>query len=173
MTQGAAGADPQAAAEAALRALEPAAARAIARAVVGPLAGDRRYMPGRRDGISQEARLGGHSIHLHTGEFPDGSLGEIFINSAKDGESFRALLNCFAIAVSLGLQHGVPLDAYVRAFVFTKFEPRGIVRGPAEVRIASSPLDYIFRVLAIQYLGRHDLAHEAPDAEGDGRTGAA
>ena len=167
MTQEAAGAAARASAEAALRALDPAAARAVARAVVGPLSGDRRSIPSRRHGISQEARLGEHTIHLHTGEFPDGSLGEIFINSAKDGESFRALLNCFAIAVSLGLQHGAPLDAYVRAFVFTKFEPRGIVRGPAEVRMASSPLDYIFRVLAIQYLERHDLGHKAPDAEGD------
>ncbi len=119
----------------------------------------RKRLPSRRQGYGQKARVGGHAIYLHTGEFDDGRLGEIFISMAKDGAAFRSLMNCFAIAVSIGLQHGVPLEAFVDSFVFTKFEPNGLVNGHDRIQMATSIIDYVFRELAISYLGRDDLAH--------------
>ena len=130
--------------------------------------GEREQLPSRRDGYAQKARVGGHPIYVHTGEFeqPDEHgnprLGEIFISMSKDGAAFRSLMNCFAIAVSIGLQHGVPLQTYVDSFVFTKFEPNGIVTGHARIQMATSIIDYIFRELAVNYLGRDDLAHLGP-----------
>ncbi len=134
-------------------------ARALARRLVGLQRGEREPLPSRRLGFAQKAKVGGHTIYLHTGEFEDSRLGEIFISMSKDGAAFRSLMNCFAIAVSIGLQHGVPLDAYVDSFLFTKFEPNGIVTGNDRVRMATSIIDYVFRELAVSYLGRSDLAH--------------
>ncbi len=119
----------------------------------------RRRLPDRRRGYTQKARIGGHKIYLRTGDYEDGSLGEIFLDMHKEGASFRSLMNCFAIAVSLGLQHGVPLDEYVDAFVFTRFDPNGPVGGNDHIKYATSVIDYVFRELAISYLDRHDLAH--------------
>ncbi len=121
----------------------------------------RRSLPGRRHGFTQKAKIGGHSIFLRTGEYSDETLGEIFVDMYKEGAGFRSLLNCFTIAVSLGLQYGVPLDEFVDAFVFTKFEPAGMVTGNDHVKMSTSIIDYIFRELAITYLGRMDLAHES------------
>ena len=139
--------------------LPRADARALARRLVGLQRGEREPLPSRRPGFAQKAKVGGHTIYLHTGEFEDSRLGEIFISMSKDGAAFRSLMNCFAIAVSIGLQHGVPLDAYVDSFLFTKFEPNGIVTGNDRVRMATSIIDYVFRELAVSYLGRSDLAH--------------
>ena len=123
---------------------------------------DRKTLPNRRRGFTQKARIGGHKIYLHTGEYKDGSLGEIFLDMNKEGATLGGLMNCFAIAVSLGLQHGVPLGKYVDAFTFTKFEPAGMVQGSEHVKMSTSPLDYIFRELAVRYEGRKDLAHVPP-----------
>ena len=123
----------------------------------------RRRLPDRRAGYTQKARIGNHKVYLRTGEYEDGSLGEIFIDMHKEGAAFRSMTNCFAIAVSLGMQHGVPLDEYVDAFLFTRFEPNGIVQGNPYIKMSTSIIDYIFRELAITYLGRHDLAHVLPD----------
>ena len=106
--------------------------------------------------------MGGHKVYLHTGEYKDGRLGEIFIDMHKEGAAFRSLMNNFAIAVSVGLQYGVPLDEFVDAFTFTRFEPAGVVRGNAAIKNATSILDYIFRELAISYLDRFELAHVSP-----------
>ncbi len=125
----------------------------------------RHRLPDRRSGYTQKARIGGHKVYLRTGEYEDGTLGEIFLDMHKEGAAFRSLMNCFAIAISLGLQHGVPLDEYVDAFVFTRFEPNGIVQGNDKIRTATSVIDYIFRELAITYLDRHDLAHVDEEAE--------
>jgi ribonucleoside-diphosphate reductase alpha chain len=125
----------------------------------------RRRLPDRRSGYTQKARIGGHKVYLRTGEYEDGELGEIFLDMHKEGAAFRSLMNCFAIAISLGLQHGVPLEEYVDAFVFTRFEPNGIVGGNEQIRYATSVIDYIFRELAITYLNRHDLAHIDPHSE--------
>ena len=119
----------------------------------------RRRLPDRRPGYTQKARIGNHKIYLRTGEYEDGTLGEIFIDMHKEGAAFRSMTNCFAIAVSLGLQHGVPLEEFVDAFLFTRFEPNGIVQGNPHIKMSTSIIDYIFRELAITYLGRHDLAH--------------
>ena len=116
-------------------------------------------MPDRRKGYIQKATIGDHKVYLHTGEYDDGKIGEIFIDTSKEGELVKALMNNFAIAVSLGLQYGVPLDEYISAFVGTKFEPSGKVHGNDRILSASSILDYIFRELAISYLNREDLAH--------------
>ncbi len=121
--------------------------------------GKRYGMPDRRKGYIQKATIGGHKVYLHTGEYEDGKIGEIFIDTSKEGELVKALMNNFAIAVSLGLQYGVPLDEFVSAYVETKFEPSGKVYGNDRILSASSILDYIFRELAISYLGREDLAH--------------
>ena len=116
-------------------------------------------MPDRRKGYIQKATIGDHKVYLHTGEYEDGKIGEIFIDTSKEGELVKALMNNFAIAISLGLQYGVPLDEFVSAYVDTKFEPSGKVFGNDRILSASSILDYIFRELAISYLNREDLAH--------------
>ena len=116
-------------------------------------------MPDRRKGYIQKVTIGNHKVYLHTGEYNDGKLGEIFIDTSKEGELVKALMNNFAIAISLGLQYGVPLDEFVNAYVETKFEPSGKIDGNDRILSASSILDYIFRELAISYLGREDLAH--------------
>jgi ribonucleoside-diphosphate reductase alpha chain len=120
---------------------------------------DRSKMPYRRKGYIQKVTIGNHKIYLHTGEYADGKVGEIFIDMNKEGELVKALMNNFAIAISLGLQYGVPLDEFVDAFIETKFEPSGEIKGNDRILNASSILDYIFRELAISYLGREDLAH--------------
>jgi len=120
---------------------------------------DRYGMPDRRKGYIQKVSIGDHKIYLHTGEYDDGKIGEIFIDMNKEGELVKALMNNFAIAISLGLQYGVPLDEFVDAFIETKFEPSGEIKGNDRILNASSILDYIFRELAISYLGREDLAH--------------
>ena len=120
---------------------------------------DRSKMPDRRKGYIQKVSVGDHKIYLHTGEYDDGRVGEIFIDMNKEGELVKALMNNFAIAISLGLQYGVPLDEFVDAFIETKFEPSGEIKGNDRILSASSILDYIFRELAISYLGREDLAH--------------
>jgi len=116
-------------------------------------------MPDRRKGYIQKAQIGNHKVYLHTGEYDDGKIGEIFIDTNKEGELVKAMMNNFAIAISLGLQYGVPLDEYVDAFIDTKFEPSGNVIGNDRILSASSILDYVFRELAISYLGKEELAH--------------
>jgi len=116
-------------------------------------------MPDRRKGYIQKAQIGNHKVYLHTGEYNDGKIGEIFIDTNKEGELVKAMMNNFAIAISLGLQYGVPLDEYVDAFIDTKFEPSGSVNGNDRILSATSILDYVFRELAISYLGREELAH--------------
>ena len=123
---------------------------------------EREKLPGRRKGYTQKASVGGHKVYLRTGEYDDGRLGEIFIDMHKEGAAFRSLMNNFAIAISLGLQYGVPLEEYVDAFTFTRFEPAGLVQGNETIKNATSILDYIFRELAVSYLARHDLAHVDP-----------
>ncbi|MGJ8625344.1 MAG: vitamin B12-dependent ribonucleotide reductase [Sulfitobacter sp.] len=123
----------------------------------------REKMPQRRKGYTQKANVGGHKVYLRTGEYEDGKLGEIFIDMHKEGAGFRAMMNNFAIAVSVGLQYGVPLEEFVDAFTFTKFEPAGLVQGNETIRSATSILDYIFRELAVSYLDRTDLAHVQPE----------
>ena len=120
---------------------------------------NRSKMPDRRKGYIQKVTIGNHKIYLHTGEYDDGKVGEIFIDMNKEGELVKALMNNFAIAISLGLQYGVPLDEFVDAYIQTKFEPSGEIKGNDRILSASSILDYIFRELAISYLGREDLAH--------------
>jgi len=121
--------------------------------------GKRFSMPDRRKGYIQKASIGNHKVYLHTGEYEDGKIGEIFIDTSKEGELVKALMNNFAIAISLGLQYGVPLDEFINAYVDTKFEPSGKVYGNDRILSATSILDYIFRELAISYLNREDLAH--------------
>ncbi|MDP7556404.1 MAG: vitamin B12-dependent ribonucleotide reductase [Nitrospinaceae bacterium] len=123
----------------------------------------RKTLPHRRAGYTQKAVIAGHKVYLRTGQYDDGSLGEIFIDMHKEGAAYRSLMNCFAIAISLGLQHGVPLEEFVDAFVFTRFEPNGIVTGNQRITMATSTIDYIFRDLAIHYLDRTDLAQVTPD----------
>ncbi|HEV3023575.1 MAG TPA: hypothetical protein VGX76_13970, partial [Pirellulales bacterium] len=154
--------------------IEPAAAEAkaepvrIAERIVHRYIARRRRLPDRRAGYTQKARVGNHKIYLRTGEYEDGTLGEIFVDMHKEGAAFRSMTNCFAIAISLGLQHGVPLDEFVDAFLFTRFEPNGVVQGNPHIKMTTSIIDYIFRELAITYLGRHDLAHVEPeDLRGD------
>jgi ribonucleoside-diphosphate reductase alpha chain len=137
--------------------------RVVERRIEVPMEAERRRLPDRRKGYIQKATVGGHKVYLHTGEFDDGQLGEIFIDMHKEGAAFRSLMNNFAIAISIGLQYGVPLEEYVDAFVFTRFEPAGEVTGNDSIRRATSILDYIFRELAVSYLGRDDLAE--PDAQ--------
>jgi ribonucleoside-diphosphate reductase alpha chain len=123
---------------------------------------ERTRLPDRRKGYTQKATVGGHKVYLRTGEYEDGRLAEIFIDMHKEGSAFRSLMNNFAIAISLGLQYGVPLEEYVEAFTFTRFEPAGMVEGNDTIKMSTSILDYIFRELAISYLGRSDLAHVEP-----------
>jgi ribonucleoside-diphosphate reductase alpha chain len=153
---------------------EPAVAEAkaeplkIAEKIVHRYIARRRLLPNRRAGYTQKARVGNHKIYLRTGEYEDGTLGEIFVDMHKEGAAFRSMTNCFAIAISLGLQHGVPLDEFVDAFLFTRFEPNGGVQGNPHIKMTTSIIDYIFRELAITYLERHDLAHVEPeDLRGD------
>mgnify|MGYP001170573461 CR=1 FL=1 len=121
--------------------------------------GARFSMPDRRKGYIQKASIGDHKVYLHTGEYDDGKIGEIFIDTNKEGELVKAMMNNFAIAISLGLQYGVPLEEYVDAFIDTKFEPSGTVQGNDRILSATSILDYVFRELAISYLGKEQLAH--------------
>ncbi len=123
----------------------------------------RRRMPQRRKGYTQKAVVGGHKVYIRAGEYEDGTLGEIFIDMHKEGAAFRSLMNCFAISVSLGLQYGVPLEEYIDAFVFSRFEPSGPVNGNDRIKLATSIIDYIFRELAITYLGRDDLGQVTPE----------
>ncbi len=127
--------------------------------IIKPKNNTRFKMPDRRKGYIQKAQIGDHKVYLHTGEYDDGKIGEIFIDTNKEGELVKAMMNNFAIAISLGLQYGVPLDEYVDAFIDTKFEPSGNVIGNDRILSASSILDYVFRELAISYLGKEELAH--------------
>jgi ribonucleoside-diphosphate reductase alpha chain len=135
----------------------------IAERIVVRYLAQRRKLPNRRAGYTQKAVIAGHNVYLRTGEYQDGTLGEIFLDMHKEGAAFRSMMNCFAIAVSLGLQHGVPLDEYVDAFLFTRFEPNGMVQGNPYIKMTTSIIDYIFRELAISYLGRNELAQVPPD----------
>ena len=128
---------------------------------------ERERLPDRRKSYTQKAVVGGHKVYLHTGEYEDGRLGEIFIDMHKEGAAFRSLMNNFAIAISIGLQYGVPLEEFVEAFTFTRFEPAGLVQGNDTIKNATSVLDYIFRELAVSYLGRNDLAHVPPARDED------
>ncbi|HYC73266.1 TSCPD domain-containing protein [Brevundimonas sp.] len=151
-------------------------ARAVERVVEKVVERDRtrRKLPDRRKGYIQKAAVGGHKVYIHTGEYDDGELGEIFIDMHKEGAAFRSLMNNFAIAISIGLQYGVPLDEFVDAFVFTRFEPAGRVTGNDSIRSATSILDYIFRELGVSYLDRHELANADPEGlNADGLGGAA
>jgi ribonucleoside-diphosphate reductase alpha chain len=150
--------------------------RIVERVVERVKIGERQRLPNRRKSYTQKAIVGGHKVYLHTGEYQDGRLGEIFIDMHKEGAAFRSLMNNFAIAISIGLQYGVPLEEFVEAYTFTRFEPSGMVEGNDTIKMASSVLDYIFRELAISYLGRNDLAHVepadlAPDTLGRGQQG--
>ena len=143
------------------------AQQAASRVMVRYLA-KRRPLPTRRSGYTQKAIVGGHKLYLRTGEYKDGTLGEIFLDMHKEGAAFRSLMNCFAIAISLGLQHGVPLEEFVEAFLFTRFEPNGPVKMNDQIKMSTSIIDYIFRELAITYLSRHELAQVVPeDLRGD------
>jgi ribonucleoside-diphosphate reductase alpha chain len=140
----------------------------IAEKIVHRYLARRRRLPDRRAGYTQKARIGNHKIYLRTGEYEDGTLGEIFVDMHKEGAAFRSMTNCFAIAISLGLQHGVPLEEFVDAFLFTRFEPNGMVQGNPHIKMTTSIIDYIFRELAITYLDRRDLAQVAEeDLRGD------
>jgi ribonucleoside-diphosphate reductase alpha chain len=140
----------------------------IAEKIVYRYLAHRRRLPDRRAGYTQKARIGNHKMYLRTGDYEDGALGEIFLDMHKEGAAFRSMMNCFAIAVSLGLQHGVPLEEYVDAFLFTRFEPNGVVQGNPHIKMTTSVIDYIFRELAITYLSRHDLAQvKEEDLRGD------
>ncbi len=135
----------------------------IAERIIHKYVARRQRLPFRREGYTQKVKIGGQSVYLRTGEYENGQLGEIFIDMHREGAAFRSLLNCFAISISLGLQHGVPLEEFVDAFVFTKFEPSGMVNGNPHVKMSTSVIDYIFRELAVTYLGREDLAHVPSD----------
>ncbi len=152
----------------------PAAAQAtqIVEKIVERFVTTRHRLPHRRKGYTQKAVVGGHKVYLRTGEYEDGKLGELFIDMHKEGAAFRSLMNNFAIAVSIGLQYGVPLEEYVEAFTFTRFEPQGMVQGNDMIKMSTSILDYIFRELAISYLDRSDLGHVNPEDLDYGTTGA-
>jgi ribonucleoside-diphosphate reductase alpha chain len=142
---------------------EEGAAPASAPAATPAATLTRKRLPKKRRGWTQEAVVGGHKVFLRTGEYADGRLGEIFIDMHKEGAAFRSMMNCFAIAVSMGLQYGVPLEALVEQFTFTRFEPQGPVQGHPNVKFATSVIDYIFRVLGFEYLGRTDLVQVQPE----------
>ena len=142
-----------------------AAANVTARQPRLPAQPVRRRLPARRSGFTQEARVAGHKVFLRTGEYEDGTLGEIFIDMHKEGAAFRSMINCFAIAVSKGLQYGVPLEEFVETFTFTRFEPQGMVTGHPNIKMATSIIDYVFRVLGLEYLGRTDLAQVPPELD--------
>jgi ribonucleoside-diphosphate reductase alpha chain len=126
---------------------------------------ERERLPDRRKGYTQKAVVGGHKVYLRTGEYADGRLGEIFIDMHKEGAAFRSLMNCFAMAVSVGLQYGVPLETYVEQFTFTRFEPHGVVGGHPNIKFATSIVDYLFRVLGVEYLKRYDFAQVKPEEQ--------
>jgi ribonucleoside-diphosphate reductase alpha chain len=126
----------------------------------------RRRLPKKRLGFTQEARVGGHKVYLRTGEYEDGALGEVFIDMHKEGASFRSMMNCFAIALSLGLQYGVPLEEYVDCFTFTRFEPQGVCDHP-NIKMVTSVIDYVFRVLGMEYMGRTDFVQVKPTKDED------
>ncbi len=134
----------------------------VAERIIHRYIAKRRRLPYRRTGYTQKAKINGQSVYIRTGEYENGQIGEIFIDMHREGAAVRSLLNCFAISVSLGLQHGVPLEEFIDAFVFTKFDPSGIVTGNEKIKMATSVIDYIFRELAVSYLGRYDLAHVEP-----------
>jgi len=148
----------------------PAPAPAMAGAVVTAL---RRKLPAKRRGFTQEASVAGHKVYLRTGEYEDGSLGEVFIDMHKEGAAYRSMMNCFAISISLGLQYGVPLEEFVDKFSFTRFEPSGIVDGHPNVKMSTSIVDYIFRVLGMEYLGRTDFVQVKPTVDLTTEKGAA
>ena len=131
----------------------------VAEKIIHRYIAKRRRLPDRRTGYTQKAKINGQSVYIRTGEYDNGQIGEIFIDMHREGAAFRSLLNCFAISISLGLQHGVPLEEFADAFVFTRFEPSGIVTGNEKIKMATSVIDYIFRELAVTYLGRNDLSH--------------
>lgn len=131
----------------------------IAERIIHRYIAKRRRLPDRRTGYTQKVKINGQTVYVRTGEYDNGQIGEVFIDMHKEGAAFRSLLNCFAISISLGLQHGVPLDEFVDAFVFTRFEPSGVVSGHSRIKMATSVIDYIFRELAVTYLGRNDLSH--------------
>jgi ribonucleoside-diphosphate reductase alpha chain len=135
----------------------------VAEKIIHRYIAKRRRLPDRRSGYTQKAKINGQSVYIRTGEYDNGQLGEIFIDMHREGASFRSLINCFAISISLGLQHGVPLEEFTDAFVFTRFEPSGIVTGNDKIKMATSVIDYIFRELAVTYLGRNDLSHVDQD----------
>ena len=135
----------------------------VAERIVERFVAERLRPPHRRKGYTQKATVGGHKVYLRTGEYEDGRLSEIFIDMHKEGAAFRSLMNNFAIAISIGLQYGVPLEEYVEAFTFTRFEPSGMVEGNDAIKMATSVLDYLFREVAVSYLGRNDLSHAQPD----------
>ncbi|MCC5815665.1 MAG: vitamin B12-dependent ribonucleotide reductase [Leptospira sp.] len=135
----------------------------VAEKIIYKYVSQRRRLPNRRAGYTQKAMVGGHKVYLRTGEYEDGQLGEIFIDMHKEGAAFRSLMNAFAISISLGLQHGVPLEEFVEAFTFFKFEPNGMVSGNPHIKMGTSVIDYLFRELAVTYLGRYDLAQVSPD----------
>jgi ribonucleoside-diphosphate reductase alpha chain len=135
----------------------------IAERIIHRYIAKRRRLPDRRTGYTQKAKINGQSVYIRTGEYDNGQIGEIFIDMHREGAAFRSLLNCFAISISLGLQHGVPLEEFVDAFVFTRFDPSGMVSGNSKIKMATSVIDYIFRELAVTYLGRNDLSHVDPD----------
>ncbi len=135
----------------------------IVERVVERVKRERERPPSRRKGYTQKAIVGGHKVYLRTGEYIDGRLAEIFVDMHKEGAAFRSLMNNFAIAISIGLQYGVPLEEFVEAFTFTRFEPAGLVQDNDAIKSATSIIDYIFRELAVSYLGRNDLAHIQPD----------
>jgi len=143
--------------------MEVTAAEKMAEQLVYRYIAKRRKLPNRRGGYTQKAVVGGHKVYLRTGEYTDGTLGEVFLDMHREGAAFRSLMNSFAIAISLGLQHGVPLEEFVEAFLFSRFEPNGMVVGNKSIRMSTSIIDYIFRELAITYLGRNDLAHVSED----------
>jgi ribonucleoside-diphosphate reductase alpha chain len=134
----------------------------VAEPKMGPTHGARIRLPRKRNGFTQESKIGGHKVFLRTGEYPDGTLGEIFVDMHKEGAAIRSVMNCFAISVSLGLQHGVPLSTYVEQFTFTRFEPQGTVEGHPNIKMSTSIVDFIFRVLGVEYLQLDDLCHIKP-----------
>ncbi len=148
--------------EESITAAQPAQIR-IAEKIIHRYIAKRRKLPHRRNGFTQKAVIGGHKLYLRTGEYDDGTIGEIFLDMHKEGAAFRSLMNSFAIAISLGLQHGVPLEEFVEAFIFTRFEPNGMVSGNDNIKMSTSIVDYVFRELAISYLGRNELSHVNSD----------
>src|SRR5829696_4285577 len=144
---------------------ERASVVAMTPAAAAPAQPVRRRLPARRSGFTQEARVAGNKVFLRTGEYEDGTIGEIFIDMHKEGAAFRSMINCFAIAISKGLQYGVPLEEFVETFTFTRFEPQGMVSGHPNIKMATSIIDYVFRVLGLEFLGRSDLTQVPPELE--------